>query len=68
LSEDTSKIELLARSIKSHGSGFGFEPISEAATRIETAVQNAAPMNEIRAQVEALIKLCLQTRSTSRQP
>jgi len=63
---DTGKLVQISRLLKAQGSGHGFDVISEAAARLETAILTASPAVEARSLLNALVKLCLQVRSSTR--
>ena len=62
---DLKCLESMTRTLKAEGSGYGFEVITEAATKIETALINGATVEDVRREVAALMKLCNQARASS---
>jgi len=65
LAADTARLETLTRELKSEGAGYGFDVITKEAARAEAMVHAGAPIEDIRSGVEALIRLCLQARSSA---
>jgi CheY-like chemotaxis protein len=62
---DLKRLETVTRTLKAEGAGYGFEVITEAAAKIESALINGATVDDIRKEVAALMKLCNQARASS---
>jgi len=53
----------VAHQIKGAAGSYGFAPITPAAARVEDAIHESSPEQEIRNAVEELVQLCRQARS-----
>jgi len=62
---DLKRLESIARGLKAEGTGYGFEVITEAATKIESALIQGVTLDAIRKDVMGLMKLCMQARTSS---
>ncbi len=62
--KDDVQIESLARSLKGEGTSYGFEILTEQAARVEEATVADAEFDKIKQEVDELIQLCLQVRSS----
>jgi len=60
---DTAKLEQIARSLKSHGSSFGFDVISAAAGALEEALHSGTPLESLLDETQNLIRICRRCRS-----
>lgn len=60
---DLSQVERLAHQLKGAAGGYGFQPVSEEAAGLESAVREAQPVNEINARLETLAGICHRARS-----
>lgn len=60
--EDLDALASAARRVKGQAGSYGFEPISESAAKLETAVQDAQPTELIKSQIDDLAKLCQLAR------
>ena len=63
---DWDGLRQAAHQLKGAGGSYGFAPITPAAGRLEAAVVQREPEEEIRAAVEALVDLC--RRACAGQP
>ncbi len=63
--EDGKQVESLARSLKAEGASYGFEVLTELAAKIEALLIGGSPIKEAHKQIEELVKLCLQVRSSA---
>lgn len=63
---DMQRLVNLTRHIKASGTSYGFEVLTEAADTIEKAILKGGELNNIREDVDRLVKLCLQARSSAR--
>lgn len=61
------RLEALSRSLKSEGSSFGFGPISDAAAKIESLLQDGGDMASVQEHLSALVSLCMQAQSSSKR-
>lgn len=59
-------LQTLVRTMKSEGSSYGFDIITETAARIETALINDSTLDDLRADLKALAKLCMQARGSAK--
>ncbi len=59
-------LELHARTLKSQGTGFGFEVITEVAAKIESTIKAQQDLDAVRSDVDRLVKLCMQARSCTK--
>jgi CheY-like chemotaxis protein len=62
VAKNMEQLESLARQIKSEAGGFGYEPISEAASQVELGIQNNADEVHIEAAMEELVRWCKLAR------
>lgn len=58
--KDVARLQSLARSLKAQGSGFGFQPITDAAASLESGLIAQQPLEAVQSVVDRLLKLCLQ--------
>lgn len=65
-SDDAESLAQLARQLENASGGHGFEPIEEAAARLEDAARNADSVNEAAAALEALVSMCRRACATPR--
>jgi HPt (histidine-containing phosphotransfer) domain-containing protein len=63
--DDLAKLEFHTRALKGEGAGYGFEILTQTAGGIEAALICKSPFDQIRTQVNDLVKLCLQVRSSA---
>lgn len=54
----------MARILKGEGGAYGFQPMTDAAARVEKAIDDAADPGELRSRLNELIRLCLSARAT----
>lgn len=66
--QDKEQLIRLARTLKGEGTGFGFEVITEAAAKLESALLSEASQAEVESCARALVSLCSQARSTKQTP
>lgn len=59
---DWDGLRRTAHQLKGAAGSYGFDVISPAAGRVESAVQDGEPEQQIRATVEELVELCNRTR------
>ncbi len=59
-------LQVLARALKAQGGSYGFEIITEVAAKIETALLGSEAVENVREDVQRLVKLCMQARSSTR--
>lgn len=59
---DIEQLELCARSMKGEASSYGFEPITEAAAKLEASVLQKYTIDVLKPQVEELISWCSKVR------
>ncbi len=55
---DWSALRRIAHQLKGAAGGYGFDPITLAAGKLELAIRQSLPEEEIRADAERLIELC----------
>lgn len=60
------EVQQMCRMLKAQGSGFGFDVITESAGKIEKSLLAGKGLDDVRADVALLIRLCMQARSNSR--
>jgi len=65
-SADWEELRRMAHQLKGAAGSYGFDPISPCAARLETAVREEAPEDQIRAAVDELVGMC--RRATSGAP
>lgn len=63
---DMARLESASRSIKGDAGGYGFEPITEAAAALESALMDHQPVEKIQEQLTELINWCMLARSSKR--
>lgn len=63
---DVARLTTLLRQLKSEGTAYGFEIITHRAADIESALLDEAPIDRVRADLENLVKTCLQARSSAK--
>lgn len=63
---DTQNLVNLTRHIKASGSSYGFEVLTETADTIEKTILKGGGIKDVREEVDRLVKLCLQARSSAR--
>ncbi|MCO6438763.1 MAG: response regulator [Phycisphaerae bacterium] len=63
---DLEGVKQVARMLKAQGSGFGFDPITDAAGKIEKAVLAGSALQTLGDDITQLIRLCMQARSSTR--
>lgn len=64
---DVETLKRLVRSFKGEGSTYGFDIISEVATRIEAELQKSATLADVRQEAERLVRLCGQVRAPEKR-
>ena len=62
--QDGVEIETLARNLKGEGTSYGFEVLTDQAAKVEDAAVIGADFLRIKREVDELISLCLQVRSS----
>ncbi len=62
--KDGALLESLARVLKGEGTSYGFEVLTDQAAKVEEATVASADFDQIKQEVEELIQLCLQVRSS----
>lgn len=60
--EDLEELRKLVRGVRSQGSSYGFEVLTEAALNVEAVMTGDKITQEIRAELDVLVKLCMQAR------
>ncbi len=60
---DADKLESLARSAKSDGKSFGFDPISESAAKLESSIKAGTELEALRGQLDELAHWCQLARA-----
>jgi HPt (histidine-containing phosphotransfer) domain-containing protein len=60
---DADALEALVRRLKSTAAGYGFEPITEQAARVERQIERRADWRQVKQTVDALIELCEQAKA-----
>ncbi len=53
----------VAHQLKGAAGSYGFPPISEAAAKVEAAIKQGEPEQEIRRSVESLVELCRRAQA-----
>jgi CheY-like chemotaxis protein len=66
--QDLKRLQHLARCLKGEGSGYGFDVITEAAGKLETAIIAGTQLTAIQNEINALVKLCMQACSAAQTP
>jgi len=66
--QDLKRLQHLARCLKGEGSSYGFDVITEAAGKLETAIIAGSQLTAIQNEINALVKLCMQARSAAQTP
>jgi CheY-like chemotaxis protein len=66
IKQDTAKLQYLCRCLKSEGTGYGFDVISETAARVESALLAGQTLSLLHKDVNTLVKLCMQARAAVR--
>lgn len=66
IKEDIAKLQYLCRCLKSEGTGYGFDIISESAAKVEASLLSGQALSMLHKDVNALIKLCMQARAAVR--
>lgn len=62
-SGQADELRRLAHQLKGAGSGYGYEPITAAAAKLESALKAMPPeLGSVRGQLEELIDLCQRAR------
>jgi HPt (histidine-containing phosphotransfer) domain-containing protein len=60
---DWAELERLAHQLKGAAGSYGFEPITPAAARVEAAVRDEWPEEQLRAALSDLVQLCQRMRA-----
>jgi len=56
-------LQRLAHQLKGAGSGYGYEPITNAAAKLESAIKSSSGgLEQVRGQLEELIELCQRAK------
>lgn len=63
---DLQKLSALVRTLKAEGTSFGFETVTTLADTIEKSLIKETSIDELRQDLDRLVKLCLQIRSSAR--
>lgn len=63
-SGDTKAAQSAVRMLKSQGSTYGFESVTEAAVALEVALSRGVPLQEVQQKVQELRRICARTRPT----
>ncbi len=66
--KDTEALAQGLRQIKSQGTSFGFEVLSEHSAAIEKSLVSGQPITELQSKIRELIKLCLSVRGATKRP
>jgi len=53
-----TELQTLAHQLKGSGSGYGFEPVSQIAAQLESALKSHVELEAMRNEVESLIDIC----------
>lgn len=64
--DDNEALKSACRNLKGEAGSFGFEPISTAASEVETAVLEGKPKPEVKKPFSNLVRLCCQARASTR--
>ncbi len=64
--EELDRLESLTRKLKGEAGAYGFEPITDAARKIESGLRSKAPIATIKSNLGELVRLCLMARSSAR--
>ena len=62
VNKDQDLLASLSAALRSSGSTYGFDPITEAAEKVEKALADGAALEAVREDVNALAKLCTLAR------
>ncbi|GJM26491.1 MAG: hypothetical protein DHS20C16_29060 [Phycisphaerae bacterium] len=62
--QDGAELENLARNLKGEGTSYGFEVLTDQAAKVEEAAVIGSEFQQIKHEVNELISLCLQVRSS----
>lgn len=65
--EDRQRLEGLARDLKGEAGGFGFDPITQEAEQVESALIGGSPLDAMTAHLRQLTNLCLRARQSAKQ-
>ncbi len=65
---DVLRLQYLCRGVKSEGAGYGFAPITEAATKIESELVRGVGLVDLQKEINTLVRLCMQARAAVRAP
>jgi len=65
VSQDAKKLESLVRSLKGAAGGYGFEPITELAAKLESALIQNTPIGQLQESLNELLNWCLLARSSA---
>ena len=60
---DWTGLRRVAHQLKGAAGSYGFAPITPTAGRLEDAIRNSRPEDEIRRAVDSLVELCRQARA-----
>ena len=64
---DWEGLKRIAHQLKGAAGSYGFAPITPSASRVEEAIRQSQPEEEIRRTVEALVDLCRSARAGTPQ-
>ncbi len=67
IEEDDKMMKSLVRNLKAEGTSYGFEILTDYAAKIETALIKEASVQDVRKDIEELMKLCQQVRMSARK-
>lgn len=62
--QDLTQLGTIARNLKGEGTSYGFEVITDQAAKVETAAMTSSVFQDTKQEVDELINLCLQVRSS----
>lgn len=66
IKQDIAKLQYLCRCLKSEGTGYGFDIISQTAANVEASLLAGQALTLLHKDVNMLIKLCMQARAAVR--
>jgi len=66
--EDWESLRRTAHQLKGAAGSYGFDAVSPCAGKVEAALMNSEPEEQIRASVDALVEMCSRVRGGLPQP